>query len=313
MSFDLSVVVPAGVTLDRQALADQFLSITERFELEPVLGFGAAFEELKASAAKMGIDLPNPEDGEEWEFAAIELSGHDEGVLEAFYAALVAFCRQHALRLHDPQLGEDVDLESPGVHPPGYEGLDEDDDDDENDADLLQPPQDVARRALALLAVVERVYQSPADGLGRWVRDHGVDAYFAPAERAFFFTQEPARADRIKFSWRAESLAVLLWSLGVVDQLPSFTTRVELARIDALANMYVDPQAFIDGATLRSVDDLYFLDGEMGVPHWRARDARFRGRPPPPGIDEGILQERRYATVWLTQPGASWEEISVDT
>jgi hypothetical protein len=46
--------------------------------------------------------------------------GADANDARATYRQAIEFARRHDLELHDPQLGDEIDLDNPGDLPPGY-------------------------------------------------------------------------------------------------------------------------------------------------------------------------------------------------
>ncbi len=58
---------------------------------------------------------------ESGDLAVVSFSARDPDELVAsVYQKLVTFASKRSLRIHDPQVGSDVDLDRPGVHPPGW-------------------------------------------------------------------------------------------------------------------------------------------------------------------------------------------------
>ena len=176
----------------------------------------------------------------------------------------------------------------------------------------LRPPAAVAQRALALLMVIQRVYEESPLALRNWVTERGIDQYFSEAEREYFFSDSPTERQRSNFSWRSEAALVLLWALGLGDRLPSLRTKANLSGVSALAEVYSDIDAFVASATLRSELEFHELEEKMSEVHWKVRDAKLNGKRPPRHVDGGIIQERRHTTCWLLGD-EDWDEVAVDT
>ena len=116
----------------------------------------------------------------------------------------------------------------------------------------------------------------------------------ATPDEMTFLRKAPAkftRRDALDASWRAESLAVLLWALGRLDTLPAFDTQV-------------DPEQLLEAARHQAGDDrppalrphaeLEQMQERVKLWHWRCRTRQLEedGTPVPDGL-----------------PVTSWEEI----
>jgi len=81
-----------------------------------------------------------------------------------------------------------------------------------------RPAQEVAKRVLALIAVVDKAHNQSTDELTRWVTKHKLAQYFSPTEADFFKQSASSQAQVANQSWRAEALVPLVWALGLIDE-----------------------------------------------------------------------------------------------
>jgi len=82
---------------------------------------------------------------------------------------------------------------------------------DSSDVDLTpRTAVEIARRTLALIAVVDRAHNENPEELKDWVNKHSVVDYFSDAERDFFVNATPTPQDITNFGWRAEAMVPLL-------------------------------------------------------------------------------------------------------
>lgn len=86
--------------------------------------------------------------------------------------------------------------------------------------DEIRPAQEVARRALALFAVVGTALGVPRDEVISWLRTEGLWGALTPHEVAYLELPNPPRKAHVNFGWQTERLMVLLWALGEVQELP---------------------------------------------------------------------------------------------
>jgi hypothetical protein len=184
----------------------------------------------------------------------------------------------------------------------------------EDDGELVpRSPKQVAKRVLALIAVVDKAHNQTPEQLQNWVSKHRISDYFSPEEAAFYCNPAPPREEVVKQSWRAEALVPLCWALGLIEALPPLNVQVAWADVPGLKLAATDPTRFIEGASLRPIDTLDEAEQDLYHQHWRVRDAQLFGKPMPEELDPGIVYERRYAASWLMGWGDDWDNVPTDT
>lgn len=177
----------------------------------------------------------------------------------------------------------------------------------------LRLPREVAQRAVVLATAV-----AYSQGLGRSQALEFLDNWklweaVTPLEKAFFLDEHPAHQRLINFSWRVESLWVLLWALGLVEKL-SFPSSV--CDVQKTVEMVVEHsvEGFVNNAKLRPLaeildeaDWIYRLD-------WAVVDANLKGQALPGDLISGVVYERHYALNWLIgYMDQEWDEVTTDT
>ena len=189
-------------------------------------------------------------------------------------------------------------------------------DGEERVEDEIRPAQEVARRSLALFAVVGTALGAPKDEVLSWLRTEGLWGDLTAQEVAYLELINPPRKAHINFGWQSERLTVLLWALGKIQELPDSATQCDTSVFKSILPPFArtSTQAFITQASLIDEDGLWkqaelYLDD-----HWKARDAQLHERSMPPGIDIEIVQERHHAINWITgYDGLPWDEVTTDT
>jgi len=172
---------------------------------------------------------------------------------------------------------------------------------------------EVARRCIALLAVIERAYAKDDSYLRSWPEHFDLSSLLSAEEKAFYDSPNPSRDDIIKFSWRAEALVPLLWALQLIPDLPPLNEKVDLSTYIAIQHANADPERFIASASLRPAEELEETEADLFDNHWRVRDARLFRRPCPPDLDPDIVYERRYGMSWVLGWGETWDDVPTDT
>lgn len=195
----------------------------------------------------------------------------------------------------------------------------------------IRDAKEVARRCVVLYAILGAGHNEPRAELVTWLRREGVWEAVSPQESDFLLSESPTRQQRISATWRAEALFPLLWSLGLVDELPSPMQLCDVQKIrSVLPPMLGSVGEFVSSAKLRSDDAIQDANEEIYQIHWRVRDAQLRNQPDLPGklprmpveprepdletYNAGVVQERHHALNWLIgYCDQDWDDVTTDT
>lgn len=120
------------------------------------------------------------------------------------------------------------------------------------------------------------------------LRDSGLWLAMTPGEREFILTLPSDRSPQmlIDVSWLMESAECLLWSLGLVDDLPPYDTQADP---DHLKYVPASPvQDLIAHATLRSSDEISRARDVAELWHWRSRTRQLQESGRPVELPDGL-------------------------
>lgn len=181
----------------------------------------------------------------------------------------------------------------------------------------LRPAEEVARRAIALMAVAIR-----AEGLGSGhpipveeIRERLPQAFDAlsPVEQVFMNDDSPDQQSIINHAWRYECLYALEWALGHFDELHFPSAICDVPEV-AGNILHRDREEMIAQAQLRPTHEILDeVDLHFRL-HWIARQASQEDKPAPAGLDIGVIQERRVALNWLIRfENADWDDVDCPT
>ena len=178
----------------------------------------------------------------------------------------------------------------------------------------LRDDAQVARRVLALNALVRAAFGSSRPVAWRWLERHGLLAALQPDEAAFLRRPGPmAEADR----WlclHVETLAMAAWLGGSArtdllpwDPLPDSTAA-------HFPDPYHDesPRAFIAAFKLRPREDIHRLLDLYLRAHWHARQCERDGTPDTP-ISYASVQFRRLLLEWTCHANVDWHDVDLGT
>ena len=118
-----------------------------------------------------------------------------------------------------------------------------------------------------------------------------------------------SEAGAINAAWKYEAVWVLLWALGVVEEL-SFPNEIcDCNLVMGTMRRFKGLEDFMANTTLRPIEEiLQALDLHYRY-HWAAVNARVNGSDPA-GIDEGVVMERRAGLEWLCCKGQENDNLS---
>jgi hypothetical protein len=181
--------------------------------------------------------------------------------------------------------------------------------------DVRRSAAEVARRSLALSAVISVAHGDDRDIVSEWLRRESLWLELSPKELAFIAQREPETKDVIAFTWHTERLVPLLWAIQKIASMPPLTCQCDTG---PMMNAVVWPPApsekFIDTAALRPEKELDEEYGRIYHAHWRVREAHRRNPTAPDDLDAGAIFERHWAFNWLRGYfGQPWDEITTDT
>lgn len=175
----------------------------------------------------------------------------------------------------------------------------------------LRTRDEAVERARALLLVVLRA-ESVASGEPMPVEillskmPLGDDA-LSPSEQAFLAQENPSLQDCAQYIWRYESLYLLEWALGLVDELPYPGAPVDAASTVATLIEMRGPRLRTSAEILDALDLHYRL-------HWHIRQSRLKKLGEAAGVDADVVMERHHTLNWLVRfQHAGWDEVDTPT
>jgi hypothetical protein len=134
---------------------------------------------------------------------------------------------------------------------------------------------------------------------------------FSPHEHVFMENPAPSVQERTQFSWRYESLWVMLWALNFVPSLPYPENLCDVPQaVGFLRDLGRD--GLMEKGVLRSGAELLDQTDFIFRCHWAVRDAQLTRKDVPGNLNPGVVQEWHYASNWLVLDVA-WDEVDTST
>lgn len=177
----------------------------------------------------------------------------------------------------------------------------------------LRTKEEICNRAICLALIAAKGEGLDNVTFKAKAKEYSVEEHFTSDEKAFAEIKEPEDRVRAKFTWRYESLWVLLWSLGYINTLdrPDKICDVKFA-VSTIISKGRD--GFILGAKVRSKSEILDQTDLHFRYHWATTEARLRNLNIPTGLEPGVVYERHYALNWLINyDNEEWDDVSTNT
>lgn len=202
---------------------------------------------------------------------------------------------------------------------------------DDDEEVTLQSPQDVARRVLVLWAVELRAEGIPQEESIELIE--GLDLWdsVSPEEKRFLQDDDPDPVESQALVWRLESIWVLLWALGYVEELSWPSGMCDVPKLVEILKPHESNPAFITDAQLRSKAEILDAQDLIMRIHWAIRDAHINhGGIIPDDLDwstdynmvpvtmsaaVGVVEQRHYTLNWLVKflKPTDWDRVDTPT
>ncbi|NMF38710.1 DUF4272 domain-containing protein [Flammeovirga yaeyamensis] len=177
----------------------------------------------------------------------------------------------------------------------------------------LRTKDEIVDRAIALLYLGLKSEGLEQVHLDKMEEDYGVSSKLSPSEKEYAYSTNPTNQQRTDANWRYESLHVLLWSLGYIDELIYPNQMCNVA--DDVKIIYeLGPDKFRTQSKLRSKAEILDQADLILRLDWACVSARVKNEVAPGGLNSSVVYERHYALNWLIKYlNQDWDNISTDT
>ena len=165
--------------------------------------------------------------------------------------------------------------------------------------------KEVSERVLAVLATIGKVHFPEENA--KWVEKENIFNFLSPTESEFLSCQTPSEEDQIKFSWRAEALASLVWSLSGLEEMPPFNDQFDPFINPMVLQAIRETESFLRDSKIRPENEIDEMESFLYHQHWRVRDHELgfgmdqpeENDPDISDLNPGIVYERRYGMSWV--------------
>jgi hypothetical protein len=202
--------------------------------------------------------------------------------------------------------------------------------DDEHEVEL-QSPEEVARRTMVLWAVELRAEGVPQEETLGLIEQLDLWTCVSPSEKLFLQNKNPDPDECRQLVWRLESIWVLMWALGHIEQLDWPSGMCDGPTLAGLVSPHEADSAFINSAVLRPATEILDAQDLMMRIHWAIRDAYLHQdgmipedldwsqdsefAPTTLSAAVGVVEQRHYALNWLVKflNPENWDNVDTPT
>ncbi|MBL0726269.1 DUF4272 domain-containing protein [Piscinibacter sp. HJYY11] len=181
----------------------------------------------------------------------------------------------------------------------------------------LRSKDELLKRLIALWAVVGASMLRGQDFFRSYIKSQNVESWLSQEEQEFLFSESPSEQQYTRFSWRLEALFFLAWCGGLIERIDIPPTE---SSVDSILHLFPHkenetPMQLEAAIRLRSKEEILDWADLLYRLHWAVRDARLTGKPSPPNVLAGSVQEWHQAVNWMTnyEQEDDWDNVATDT
>jgi hypothetical protein len=175
----------------------------------------------------------------------------------------------------------------------------------------IRSKAEILYRLYPLLAVAAKGEGIPKANLDNLIEQKNITS-FTPIEKAFIHFENPTEQEKSTFTWRYESINVLLWAIG----MGSLSHPSSMCDAESIVKLLLQNsrETLTDSSNLKSTKEILDELDKIYRMNWACVDARIKGEQVTGNINPSVIFERHYALNWLTNyQSQRWDNITNDT
>jgi len=191
----------------------------------------------------------------------------------------------------------------------------------ESSDDVIQrSAEHIAKRAITCLLMIQVACDLDGDQFDQETEDFIVDLLnkFEVADELTvkeknILNRSAAQQDIVNMIWKYEAYWVLLWALGIVDELKYPDEIADCDFAIEVVSRCRSLQEFMQKVKLRDIEEILDEADLIYRYDWACVDARLKQQNAPSNLNASIVLERHGALNWLIQADADWDNPDVST
>jgi len=166
------------------------------------------------------------------------------------------------------------------------------------------------KRVFCMHAAAAVAYGFPKANVIQWIESESLGDSLADSEARFIYER---RGDMSWFQAQIEAMWVIVWSLGVVEEL-DFKSGCDQNFVSLLPNLKEaeTTKRFRDAVNSRSVVEVLKAADLAYCLHWSAVHASLQGKELNSPVQPYVITQRRKGLDWVIGD-EPWDEVSLDT
>ncbi|GAA5631322.1 hypothetical protein Acal02_01948 [Acinetobacter calcoaceticus] len=191
---------------------------------------------------------------------------------------------------------------------------------DSSDEVIQRSVEHIAKRAIACLLIIQVACDLDRDQFDQETEDFIVDLLnkFEVADELTvkeknILNRSAAQQDIVNMVWKYEAYWVLLWALGIVDELKYPDEIADCDFAIEVVSRCRSLQEFMQQVKLRDIEEILDEADLIYRYDWACVDARLKQQNAPSNLNASIVLERHGALNWLIQADADWDNPDVST
>jgi len=178
----------------------------------------------------------------------------------------------------------------------------------------------IAKRAIACLLMIQVACDLDRDQIDQETEDFIVDLLnkFEVADELTvkeknILNRSAAQQDIVNMIWKYEAYWVLLWALGILDELKYPDEIADCDFAIEVVSRCRSLQEFMQQVKLRNIEEILDEADLIYRYDWACVDAGLKQQNAPSNLNASIVLERHGALNWLFQADADWDNPDVST
>lgn len=191
----------------------------------------------------------------------------------------------------------------------------------ESSDDVIQrSAEHIAKRAIACLLMIQVACDLDRDQFDQETEDFIVDLLNKfevvdelTVKEKNILNRSAAQQDIVNMIWKYEAYWVLLWALGIVDELKYPDEIADCDFAIEVVSRCRSLQEFMQQVKLRDIEEILDEADLIYRYDWACVDARLKQQNAPANLNASIVLERHGTLNWLIQGDADWDNPDVST
>ncbi len=178
---------------------------------------------------------------------------------------------------------------------------------------------EIAKRAVACMIAIQMAigHQRGFDNtrILEVIKKFDVETYLTNNEKNIIYGRDIKEQDIINMTWKYEAYWVLIWSLGLLNELNYPSEICDCNYAESILFKHDNFESFLDTCKLRNLSEILDEADLIYRYNWACVNARVSCEQIPSNLNPSIVLERHKALNWLVRYSDcdDWDNMPTDT